>query len=429
MSSHVPFVALALALTVAPPAIARQAVPVAVAGQVVDTPLTVPIDHARPELGRGVIHLESGAPFDPAKPTVLVVADGQQFYVQRGRVATIQNDSFGPELNVIGVIGRGTSKAILDWAAPEGRVNWPRAMQAFASRQWVEDIEAARRAVAGDAPVMIYGVSGGGLLAHQYLAAHGDKVSRAVVGTSPVAGLSAALGLRHDHFWDELGSQDPKLQPLLLEALKKGTLPRPILIQLLQRQNFFVPREKLGAERAALIQEMARGDEAALARRREEYQVDAVQRMLDSPAGIPIRVRLYELVRPVVPDESVLTRAVLPDLENQATIAGPLLEAERRGDIAAPVLDLAAPGAVTAPMLMLAGRWDHTVDYRTQISLAARYPAARLLLLDDDHMLEHFKQQGLMARVVTAFLAHGPGSPAMDALDARLRRSIWTEGP
>ncbi|HKY33456.1 MAG TPA: hypothetical protein VJV23_13060 [Candidatus Polarisedimenticolia bacterium] len=397
-------------------------------GMKVDLALPVPLDHDDPSFGWGTIRLESGAPFDPALPTVLVVADGQQFFLRAGRVASIQEETFGPGINVIGVIGRGTSADILARLGEGPEVDWALAMRLFGSRQWIGDIESARRAVAGPAGrVHLYGVSGGALLAHQYLAAHPEGAASAVTAVGPLRALEVELGLRHDRFWDELGEQDPRLRARLTRGLERSPADRAILIRLLQRQHFFVTPGRLPAERASLIEEMARGDAEALARRREAYQVDAVETMLAGPAGAPIRVRIYESIHPLLGSIDLFAGPVHPNAENEYHVALPLVEASRRQGFPPVSASLPAAGQVLAEVLMLAGRHDQTADYRTQIALAARYPNGRLLLLDDDHMLARAEGSGLLRRLVPAFLVHGPGSAAMKALEESIAGHRWRE--
>src|SRR5215470_8282545 len=55
----------------------------------------VPLDHALPQSGSALLTVDLGARFDPAKPTVLVIADGQQFFVQPGTMIELQTRVFG----------------------------------------------------------------------------------------------------------------------------------------------------------------------------------------------------------------------------------------------------------------------------------------------------------------------------------------------
>src|SRR5262245_33565661 len=66
--------------------------------------LQVPLDHGQPGGPAAAIDYELGAPFDPGKPTVLVVADAQQFHLRPGALAALQRDQFGDGFNVVGTV-------------------------------------------------------------------------------------------------------------------------------------------------------------------------------------------------------------------------------------------------------------------------------------------------------------------------------------
>src|SRR5579872_1648607 len=70
--------------------------------------LSVPLDYSHPNAGSASLAYELGASFDAHKPTVIVVADGQQFYISAGQTAELQRKLFGPDVNVVGLITRGT---------------------------------------------------------------------------------------------------------------------------------------------------------------------------------------------------------------------------------------------------------------------------------------------------------------------------------
>src|SRR5262249_7886654 len=72
--------------------------------------IMVPFDHKSSAVpGTGPLYFEFGARFDASKPTVLVIADGQQYYVRKGTVAALQKDLFGDAFNVVGIVTRGTT--------------------------------------------------------------------------------------------------------------------------------------------------------------------------------------------------------------------------------------------------------------------------------------------------------------------------------
>lgn len=386
----------------------------------------VPFDRQRPELGTGKVYLDLGAPFDKVKPVVLVIADAQQFYVRRGSVAKIQQEIFGPDFNVAGIYGRGTGEEFLAAAAGvSGATDWQKAWGIFESSEWVEDIEALRCELVGpDGKVSLYGQSGGAFLVHQYLAVHGKNVERAITPSALNPILAGELGLKPDRFWQEIGAEDCQL---LAAALARFPADRARLVMTLQRQNFFVPADELAAARSGLIRALARGDEKAFEKARSDYQVDQVAEFFDSPAGIPIRVRLFEFVAPAGWLDRLDPGVVYPDLENQRNFAAPLLELWREGKIAGPTWNQRALHSLETEVMVLAGVRDHTVDYRSSIALSSLYPHGQLLLFDDDHQFHALAKDGTLHPLIRAFLAGGAASPGFTgALAATLPRS-WRE--
>lgn len=377
----------------------------------------VPLDHADPRSPRLELRYELGAPFDRAKPTVFLVTDGQQFRIAPGRMAAEQRELFGDGFNVVGLYGRGATPEFQRAAlGPDGKVDWTRAFTTFRAEQWVEDIDAVRRHLLGaDGRMALYGTSGGALLAHQYLARYGSKVTRAFTAATVEPWVVGALRLRTDRFWEELGADD---RGRLQRALAARPAERGLAVLLLQRQNFFVPVERLGGERTALIGALEAGDAARLAHLRREYQVDAVRELMDSPRGIAIRVREYEFALPAGDHQRLRDPGVHPDLEVHVMAARPLLDLHAAGRLPAPVFDSSATHGLAAEVFVLAGGRDHTVDWRSAVAVAARYPKGRLFLADDDHTFKRLRAAGSYLALLRGFLAGGAESDAFrKALD------------
>src|SRR6202021_2375348 len=104
-----------------------------------------PLFYEEPSLGTGQLSLDYAAPFDPAKPTVLVIADGQQFYVRAGAMKELQQSTFGEAVNVVGVITRGTTPAFINATlSSDGKPDWPKAWKGLTSGEWVRDVESVR---------------------------------------------------------------------------------------------------------------------------------------------------------------------------------------------------------------------------------------------------------------------------------------------
>jgi pimeloyl-ACP methyl ester carboxylesterase len=228
----------------------------------------------------------------------------------------------------------------------------------------------------------LYGRSGGGLLVHQYICTHPDHVISAFTQAAVNRFLDAEFGFNSDSFWDEIGRFEPALPPLLLDAISRAPAERARVVLLLQRQNFFVSS-----------------------------------------------VRVFELFAPVheLRAASAGEKRVDRDLEVGELFGAPLLRLLDRRQIPAPAMDFRAAHGTGAEVYLLAGRFDHTADYRSQIALASQYPRHRILLLADSHDFLDLGKTGLYPRLVQAALGQGIGGPEKAGIERQLRPLIYQE--
>ena len=391
-----------------------------------DRMIEVPLDYANPMGGRATLTYEFGAKFDPAKPTVVLIADGQQFYLRKGLVAR-QQATFGEGFNVVGIIGRGNTEAFIKAATGlDGRPDWTKAWRIFNSGQWIEDIDSVRRTLLGESgKLLLFGQSGGAMLVHEYLAKHGDHVQRAFTAAAVNPYLERELGLFHDRFWDEIGAHDRALQNRLRDALKQHPDDRPRMIMTMQRQNFFVSPERLQQARAELIGVLASGDKTRYDEARKTYQVEEVMKFFESPDGMPTRVREFEFFYPLHAGMRLSDAEVHPDLENTFNFAKPLVELCEAGKIPPPSWNAAALHRLDAEVFVLAGGVDHAVDYRTSIALTSLYPRHYLFLANDDHMFGKLRASKDYESLIQAFLRFGLDSPELRKALASAEPNRW----
>jgi pimeloyl-ACP methyl ester carboxylesterase len=391
--------------------------------------VSVPLDHGDPSVGRGTLRYEIGAAWNPSLPAVLVVADGQQYYLQPGAAAQLQKDVFGPAVNVVAILTRGSTPEFLASArTADGQVDWKKAWRIFRSEQWVEDIDAVRRSLVGPrGQVMLFGRSGGAYLVHQYLMRHGAHVRRAFTQSAVSPTIARALGVSPDRFWEELRAQDPALGDTLRAVLARRPDDHLPILVALQRQHFFVPADGLAAARAGLIRALDAGDAAAFARARKEYQVDEVLRLSQSPEAAPQHVRVLEMLYPMgaFTAETSTAPAVRPLVDSQRVFLQPLLGLLSRGEIPAPAFDLTPAHGLATEVFVLAARWDEAVDHHTLIALAHAYPRHELFLADDNHVFTRLDEAGARAKLIQAFFAGGIGSPALSRALAEAESRRW----
>jgi pimeloyl-ACP methyl ester carboxylesterase len=392
-----------------------------------DRSIPVPLDYSHASLGSARLTYELGAPFDRTKATVFVIADGQQFYVQKGAMAALQQKLFGPEVNVVGIVTRGTTPAFIKAAlGPDGKPDWQRAWTIFNSNQWIGDIERVRRAVVGRATIMLYGRSGGAYLVHQYVAQHGDHVSRAFTQSPVNPQIIRQLHISLDNFWSTLSRQSPELQPVLLDALERRPEEHTRILLTLQRQHFYVPDDQLKTERERLIRAFASGDNRTYAQFRKDYEVDGVIRLLASRNSVPQVVRVMELIGPTGAFDQP-NAPVSPLIGPQRDFARELIALEKAGKIALPTFDLAALHRARAEVFILAARDDEAVDYRTSIALAYSYPHSVLFIARDNHNFANISRAGADAKLIQSFFVGGIGSKRLNAALVNAEQFRWSD--
>ena len=388
--------------------------------------VSVPLDHFRPGEGQVELEYEWGAPYRSELPTVLLVADAQQFYVRPGAAADLQAKLFGPNLNVLALFGRASSPMVLDFVRPNGAVDWTRAARVLNIHQWIADIRSAVDAL-GLQPrqLGLYGRSGGADLVLRFLAMYPARAGRAYVQAAVTHDLAARWGLSADHFWEQLTNIDPKRAERLASYLVNAPQARREAVLLLQRQNFYEALDNLSAARAALIDTIVSQDRVGIADFRRRYQLDAIEALHAKGENLS-PVRLHEFSRAY--DQWRKTAApIRPDIESIFYYAEPVDRALYDVNVPTPPPGLEGLRQTTAEVLIVAGRHDHTADYRAQIGLAGLLPRSELLLLDDDHVFKRLGSSGHHAALLQGFFSGGLASPAFKSALRDLAPLKWDE--
>jgi pimeloyl-ACP methyl ester carboxylesterase len=391
--------------------------------------LKVPLDYSNIARGTAPLYFELGASFDKSKPTVIVVADGQQFFVRRGAVAALQNELFGSAFNVVGIVTRGTTpqfiKASLD---PSGQPDWATAWRIFNSAQWINDIESVRKTLVGEnGKILLYGRSGGAYLVHQYLQRYGIHVSRVFTQSAVNPLTNRRLNIGVDNFWKEIGDQDPLLQNTLRRGLELHASERLGILMTLQRQHFYVSADRLPHERAELINSLVDDNLSLYLKDRKQYEVDDVTEMSKSNDIIPQNVRVLELILPSGAFDDTSSAEIHPLIESQRHFLEPLLDLVKRGKIRVPPFDSVPAHFLKTEVFVLAGRWDEAVDYRTSIALASMYPRNFLFIADDNHVFSKLTSTGTGTEMLRAFMQFGIYSTEFSAAVARCRPLEWVD--
>jgi pimeloyl-ACP methyl ester carboxylesterase len=391
--------------------------------------LRVHVDHWDPLAGTTEIHYEFGAAFSPGKPTIFIIADAQQFYVRKGAVARLQATLLDSTFNVVGIIGRNYNDELRDLVTdPSGEVDWVKAHKIFSWPQYVNDIEEVRKKVVGpEGTIFLYGQSGGGLLIHQYLSLYGRHVDKAFTGASVNYSLDARLGIQHDKFWEEVVRGEHGFEGKMKTLLESPSIDRADLAMLFQRQHFFVNPDSLCHERNRLLEVLLEGDSVSIESYMEVYQINAIREMNATSFGIPIRVRVFEFVFPLLEDFRIREGALFPNTENMYFSTLPLIEKYRANEIQPLEMSFEDLHDMSTRVFVLAGRWDHTADYRSQIALASSYPKHVLFLANDNHTFNTLKQDGKYQGLIISFFNSANLREMKELLKGDFLKYRWVE--
>lgn len=385
----------------------------------------VPLDHFQPRLGRFPLRCEWGAPPRRGRPTVVVVADGQQYFVRPGGAARLQRGLFGDRLNVLAIVGRSRAPELERFVLPGTRPDWQAGYRFLNWQQWARDVEAVIRHLGlGPRQLGLYGRSGGAHLIHQLLTLRPDLRGRAYVQAAVNHQLDVAWGLGADHLWEQLSTSDATASRDLAAWLERRPERRRDLVLVLQRQHFFETLEALPVARMAVVRAFLNGDDSAIAEMRERYQINAIEQSRSTLEGIGGGVRVYEFAAPHA-DPRMRAAPLRPDVEALFHYAHPLAETGYRPAVAA--TDWSRLRDQGMEILQVAGRHDHTADYRTQIGLAGLTRGSRLLLLDDDHVFKRWTAAGTQPALVQAFFREGMESDAFRSALAAVEALRWRD--
>ena len=394
-----------------------------------DFDLIVPIDCSDPKFGQTKISYELGADFSPQKPTVFIIADAQQFYIRKGALIQLQSSLFDSTFNVVGIISRNNNADLKKLVSDTtGNIDWINAYHIFRWEQYVNDINEVRKALLGEqGKILLYGQSGGGFLVHQFLSMYGQYVDRAFTAAAVNGHLDNDLGINHDKFWDEVTKQDSAFAHKFSILSRSDYFSRDLISILFQRQNFFVKLDSLQFEREMLLDVLLKKDTGLVNKYKEKYQINAIQAFYASSDGIPIKVRLFEFIFPLLNNYKVKSDTLMPDLENLYYSSLPLIKAYRKNEIKPKIMNFDNLHNLSTEVFILAGRWDHTADYRSQIALAYIYSYHYLFLANDNHTFVSLKNEGLYNQLLISYFKYGIHNSLNKEILKKCERFRWKE--
>nr|WP_166175581.1 hypothetical protein [Altererythrobacter segetis] len=339
--------------------------------------------------------------FDPKGPVVFILTDGQMELVgPRPDFAFFDEQLPGMSYVLIG--HRGHSPTLFPEVYSNGKLDLGRATTLYGSWQRVEDIERVRqdmvaaKLLPSDGRILIFGASGAGVLAQQYLDRYGEHVSRALLVST------GAPDLARQHGWTyarNLAEMDPETGRLLskMTALEKG-----------HHADLAYMLFQLGREGAAGMKKVREVVRAELNHNPLPYAWYELhpslnwplsRALLDQPAATAAKVRMYELLGPDLQASKSYGYDLPLYLWSREILANFL---DRR----APLPDLRLDRSrYQGEVLVIAGKDDIVFSPAIGRAIASAYPKGRYLLVRGGHRLE--LDRGYQHALRRAFLRHG----------------------
>lgn len=382
--------------------------------------LELPIDHEDPSLGSFKGFYILNPDFKKGGPVAFFLFDGQQPAVKpwlERRDFEEDMDLFLGGLSYVLIGGRGMDPAYF----PEvydgsGRLDIPRAMRLYGSRQYVEDIELVRRDMAAkgllppDGKILLFGRSGSGILAQEYLGKHGRHVRRAALMSTGAPDLSAAKGWP---FSRDFSDFNPEAAALFEEAVRGGGVDRRYLAWMLFRLGY--DGEAGRARQSELLGQLVKGDLSQYRKNLLKLPLNrafmAASFGLLTESDLP-KVRMFETLRhDLMRYEPRSGRGGNFVFETYGGLLEDFVSAARAGAISAAPLTVDR-ASYEGEVLVLAGTWDtvFTVDIMREIARSYRH--GRLVVVDSGHRMEG--RRDFCRELLRAFYSEGLGAKAVE---------------
>jgi pimeloyl-ACP methyl ester carboxylesterase len=381
--------------------------------------INLQVDHNDPSKGqfRGFYLLSPH--FYDSKNITFVLTDGQMELVTTRTNFGFFEELLGPGSYVLMGV-RGHSPTYLPEVYKDGMVDIGAALNLYSSAQQIEDIEQVRLEMVRNGTlepgrkINIFGASGAGVLAQQYVSKYGTNVERVLLESTGAPDLSRASGIKYS---PDLKDFNPDAAALLEEILQTGSVDRSAIANILYQlgRTSMTPRES----QISLLAEVKNGSWMLRYRFDPKYNVSVLNYLIKSPRMITARVRWFELVGQDLLEYDAekgidllyeISREPLTDLVDFYRKNGQLS------------LGLSVKRDFPGEVLVLKGTEDVVFSDEISQKLQQAYPNARLLLFRDGHRMQNDKEKYRELRV--SFFDKGFASERIAEADASLRSHV-----
>lgn len=365
--------------------------------------INLPIDHHQPSKAafRGFYQLSPN--FYKSKNITFLLTDGQmQLVSPKTDFQFFENVLEGNSYVLIGV--RGHSPLLFPEVYKDGKVDYDKSLHLFNSDQQVEDIEFVRldlikKGILGkDDKINVFGASGAGVLAQQYISKYGANVNRVILESTGAPDLAKKFGIKYSPNFEEFNPDGAKI---LSQILAQKSIDKQALSNILYQKGRTeqTPKEA----QIKLLKNLQNGSSLFSYKFKPITNLSLLDYMIKPPSEIMARVRWFELVGyDLIIYNSEKETNLLYELSSKAV--SDLLEYHKKYKIPAKEFNINRsnfPGEV----LILKGTEDVVFSDEINHKIQHAYPNAKLLFFKDGHRMQNDTEKYIKLR--NTFLNEG----------------------
>jgi pimeloyl-ACP methyl ester carboxylesterase len=365
--------------------------------------INLPIDYNDPGKGKYRGFYLFSPNFYKSKNIIFLLTDGQMELVN----TETDFDFFekvlkGSAYVLMGV--RGHSPTFFHEVYKNGGVDYEMATKLYNSDQEIEDIEQVRLdlikkgILAEGCKINIFGASGAGVLAQQYVSKYGANVNRVILESTGAPDLAADSGLKYSPDFKDF---NPNAAIILDSLLAKRKADKATICNILYQ----VGRSERSPREAQLkiLEQLQRGGSLFKYYFNPITNISVLNYMIKSPKEIAARIRWFELVgKDLMGYASQKETNLLYELSSVAV--SDLLEYHKQNHIPAKVFKINR-SHFSGEVLLLKGTEDEVFSDSLNRVIEQQYPNARILFFKDGHRMQNDKEHYMKIR--SAFFAGG----------------------
>ena len=360
--------------------------------------LELPVDHNNPEKGSFTDFIILSPDYDPNKPIIFFLTDGQQAKVHP-ECSYYLFDQRLKDMSYVLIGRRGHFPTLFPEVYNEnGKLNYNKALDLYGSKQFVEDIECVRRylvrkkLIPENKKIMLYGRSGAGFLAQQYLNKYGKHVSRVILESTGAPDLADKIDSTFQAPLSEI-----YLAPCVSFLNIKNNPDFGFMISKIPyKEGIKYNPEKQIAEIKKLSED--KGFSYYKYWFKLPYNFLLVKKMMTLlPMNAAVFVRLYELTGMDLINYDKLPENIMYSWLNN--MLSDYMERAKSGKIPIPSYAIDRR-KFSGEVLVISGTMDHVFSIRMGQALRGNYKNSKFLVFNDNHELLRYPEYYKTLRTV-----------------------------